>query len=366
MSQTESNSNLRKRRPGATGRRWQLASLLLSLLVVVTLVALLWRTSAPTADLPPAGVGGTATPDRAAISSISAPTVTATTVTTGSIAIYDPSPLAAPGNTVADPVAGSASAAPASPLTLPAAESGWGEAASLPDQSPVFYTYEVVNVYPHDPEAFTQGLVFEGETLYEGTGLNGRSSLRRVDLTSGQVLQQVDLEPEYFGEGITLWEERIIQLTWQSRRGFVYDKTTFERLEAFDYPTEGWGITHDGRRLIMSDGSATLYFWDPNTFTPVDSVDVYDLSGPVARLNELEYINGEVWANIWQTDQIARIDPVSGQVLGWVDLAGLLTPEERAGTDVLNGIAYMPESDRLFVTGKLWPKLFEIRAIPVS
>jgi glutaminyl-peptide cyclotransferase len=348
------------------GRRWQMVSLLLSLLVVATLVSLLWRTSAPTADLTPAVVAGTATPDRAAISNRPATTATAATVITNSSAALNPLSLAPPGDTAADPATGSASAVSASPLALPAAESAWGEAVALPDSSPVLYTYEVINVYPHDPEAFTQGLVFDGEMLYEGTGLNGRSSLRRVELSSGQVLQQVDLAAEYFGEGITVWDERIIQLTWQSRRGFVYDKTTFERLGEFSYATEGWGITHDGRRLIMSDGSATLYFWNPDTFTPVDSVDVYDISGPVMRLNELEYIDGEVWANIWQTDRIARIDPVTGQVLGWVDLSGLLTPEERAGTDVLNGIAYMPESDRLFVTGKLWPKLFEIRVIPAS
>lgn len=242
---------------------------------------------------------------------------------------------------------------PASPL-----------AASLESGEPPVYGYTVVNVYPHDPDAFTQGLVFDGDILYEGTGLNGRSSLRRVDLQTGQVLQQVDLDAAYFGEGIAVWEEQIVQLTWQSRKGFVYDKQTFEIMRDFAYPTEGWGITHDGRRLIMSDGTATLYFWDPKTFTPVDSVDVYDVTGPVARLNELEYVQGEVWANVWQTERIARIDTVTGQVLGWIDLHGLLTPEERSRADVLNGIAYLPAEDRIFVTGKLWPKLFEIRLTP--
>ncbi len=239
------------------------------------------------------------------------------------------------------------------------------EIVSTTGEIPV-YTYEVINTYPHDANAFTQGLVLDGDTLYEGTGLNGRSSLRRVDLASGQVLQQINLAPEYFGEGITVWEEQIIQLTWQSQHGFVYDKATFDQLAEFTYPTQGWGITHDGQRLIMSDGSATIYFWDPTTFTPVDSIDVYDLNGPVASLNELEYINGEIWANIWQTDRIARIDPVTGQVLAWVDLSGLLTPAERAQADVLNGIAYAPTQDRLFVTGKLWPKLFEIRLVPIT
>jgi glutamine cyclotransferase len=232
-----------------------------------------------------------------------------------------------------------------------------------PDAIPL-YTYEVVNVYPHDPDAFTQGLVFDGDTLYEGTGLNGRSSLRRVDLLSGTVLQQIDLPSEYFGEGIVVWGDQIVQLTWQSRRGFLYDKTTFARQGEFAYETQGWGITHDTRRLIMSDGSATLYFWDPDTFRPVDAIHVYDLNGAVAALNELEYVKGEIFANIWQTDRIARIDAVTGQVLGWIDLSGLLTPEERANADVLNGIAYKPDTDQLFVTGKLWPKLFEIRLIP--
>jgi glutaminyl-peptide cyclotransferase len=256
------------------------------------------------------------------------------------------------------------------PVAPPAVGEAQAEAVAAPVAAmvgePPRYTYEVINVYPHDPAAFTQGLVFDGDTLYEGTGLNGRSSLRRVDLATGQVQQQVDLDPAYFGEGITVWGETIVQLTWQSQRGFVYDKSTFQQQAQFTYPTQGWGITHDGRRLIMSDGSATLYFWDPATFTPVDEISVYDLDGPVYSLNELEYIEGEIFANIWQTDEIARIDPVTGQVLGWIDLSGLLTPQERAQADVLNGIAYQPATDRLFVTGKLWPKLFEIRLLPAS
>lgn len=237
--------------------------------------------------------------------------------------------------------------------------------ASPPAQLPR-YTYEVVNTYPHDANAFTQGLVFDGETLYEGTGLNGRSSLREVDLESGSVLRQVDLPQQYFGEGITVWDDQIVQLTWQSGQGFVYDKESFELQGSFNYATEGWGITEDGRRLIMSDGTATLYFWNPENFQPVDEIDVYDLDGPVYRLNELEYVKGEILANVWQTDLIAQIDPVTGQVLGWIDLTGLLAPADRAGADVLNGIAYQEASDRLFVTGKLWPKLFEIRLIPLA
>lgn len=349
MSQTEPKS--KRRKPA------QAVTFLLLLLVVAVLAYVLWPPSTPAADVTPAVTG--VTPTGATVEAI--PTATAT----GVVAALITSPLGAPPDEIgAEPATLAPGAPNESPLALPAADGAADTPVATPGQPPI-YTYEVINVYPHDPGAFTQGLVFDGETLYEGTGLNGRSSLRRVDLASGQVLQQVDLAAEYFGEGITVWDDHIIQLTWQSRRGFVYNKTTFARIADFTYPTEGWGITHDGRRLIMSDGSATLYFWNPDTFTPVDSVDVYDISGPVVRLNELEYINGEVWANIWQTDYIARIDPVTGQVLGWVDLSGLLTPAERASTDVLNGIAYMPESDRLFVTGKLWPKLFEIRVIPV-
>jgi glutaminyl-peptide cyclotransferase len=167
-----------------------------------------------------------------------------------------------------------------------------------------------------------------------------------------------------FGEGIAIYGDRIIQLTWQSHIGLVYDKTSFELLRTFSYPTEGWGLTHDGARLIMSDGTATLHFLDPETFVEVGQVEVYDVDGPVVRLNELEYIGGEIYANIWQTDRIVRIDPQTGQVLGWVDLSGLLSPEDRQQpVDVLNGIAYDPASDRLFVTGKLWPKLFEIELV---
>lgn len=235
-------------------------------------------------------------------------------------------------------------------------------------EDPPVYRYRVVNVYPHDPEAFTQGLVYEPQegVLYEGTGLWGRSSLRRVELETGEVLQRYELPDAYFGEGITLWDRKIVQLTWQSRTGFVYDQESFALLEQFSYETEGWGITSDyeNQRLIMSDGSSTLYFWDPNTFEEVGRVGVRDRGKPVVRLNELELIGGWVWANVWQTDRIAVIDPQTGRVGAWVDLTGLLPPEERTGQeDVLNGIAYDPEGDRLFVTGKLWPKLFEIELV---
>ena len=226
------------------------------------------------------------------------------------------------------------------------------------------YSYNVVNTYPHDRSAFTQGLVFEDGVLYEGTGLNGRSTLRRVKLETGEVLQIHELPAQFFGEGVTVYGNDIIQLTWQSHVGFVYDRDSFELLQEFNYSTQGWGITHDGERLIMSDGTATLYFLDPETFEEIGRVGVYDNDGSVNRLNELEYVQGEIYANVWQTNCIARIDPQTGQVVGWIELKGLLTPEDRGEpVDVLNGIAYDAENARLFVTGKLWPKLFEIELI---
>ena len=235
-------------------------------------------------------------------------------------------------------------------------------AATSTTAEPPIYGYTIVNTYPHDPAAFTQGLVYVDGTLYEGTGRRGQSSLRRVHLETGEVLQKISLPDNFFGEGIVIWQNKIVQLTWQSRLGFVYDRTTFEQLAQFPYPTEGWGITHDGTRLIMSDGTANLYFWDPDTLAEIGWVEVRYNGEPLPRLNELEYINGEVWANIWQTNFIARIDPDSGQVVGMIDLTGLLSEADRSQpVDVLNGIAYDAATDRLFVTGKLWPKLFEIK-----
>ncbi len=228
-----------------------------------------------------------------------------------------------------------------------------------------YYGYEVVNAYPHDPGAWTEGLAYENGFLYEGTGRQGHSSLRKVELETGKVLQQVDLAAQYYGEGIAIYNQEIIQLTWQQHVGFVYDKNSFALLREFDYPTEGWGITYDGQRLIMSDGTSTLHFLDPETFKEIGGVQVFDDSGPVVNLNELEYVNGEIYANVWLTDRIAMIDPQTGRVLGWIDLTGLLSAEDRSQpVDVLNGIAYDVAHDRLFVTGKLWPKLFEIRLIP--
>jgi glutamine cyclotransferase len=228
----------------------------------------------------------------------------------------------------------------------------------------VNYTYRVVNTFPHDRAAFTQGLVYADGVFYESTGLLVRSSLRRVEPATGKVLQNLDLAPQYFAEGLVLWQDSLIQLTWQSGIGFVYDKTTFEKKRDFSYTTEGWGLTQDGRRLIMSDGTANLYFIDPVTFQRTGQVEVRDNGIPVVRLNELEYIDGKVYANIWQTNKIAIIEPDSGRVTGWIDLTGLLPAAQSAGADVLNGIAYDAVGKRLFVTGKLWPLLFEIELIP--
>ncbi len=229
------------------------------------------------------------------------------------------------------------------------------------------YTYEVINTFPHDQKAFTQGLVFENGVLYEGTGLPGRSMLRKVELETGRVLKMHKLSPEFFGEGITIYGDNIIQLTYQENVGFVYNKDTFELLREFNYPTEGWGITHNGTHLIMSDGTPTLYFLDPETFEQVSRIRVYDRNGPVARLNELEYVEGQIYANIWGTERIAIIAPETGRVTGWIDVKGLLNQQDYTEyVDAFNGIAHDKKNGRLFVTGKFWPKLFEIKLIPVK
>lgn len=236
------------------------------------------------------------------------------------------------------------------------------------------FTYEVVNTYPHDPGAFTQGLVFHQGVLYESTGLNGQSSLRQVELTTGRVMKKVDVPSMHFAEGLALFNNRLFQLTWQSQVTFVYDlefAPPFAPLKTFNYSGEGWGLTDNGQSLIMSNGSNQIRFVDPETFQTQRTISVTDQDRPINELNELEYIKGSIFANIWQTDRIARIDPASGKVTGWVNLAGLLRPEDRTRpVDVLNGIAYDEAGDRLFVTGKLWPKMFEIKLIsrrdPVS
>jgi glutamine cyclotransferase len=243
---------------------------------------------------------------------------------------------------------------------------GYGLNLELPTVFKVIpaYTYRITNIYPHDQTAFTEGLVFEDDVLYEGTGLYEYSNLRRVELETGKVLQISELPNQYFGEGITIYKNKIIQLTWKSNLGLVYDKSNFELLQVFNYPTEGWGITYDGKYLLMSDGTSTLHFLDPETFEEIRQIEVYENDVPVTKINELEYVQGEIFANIWLTERIARINPLTGQVTGWIDLKGILSPEDCSEkVDVLNGIAYDTKNDRLFVTGKFWPKLFEIELI---
>lgn len=218
--------------------------------------------------------------------------------------------------------------------------------------------YTVVAKFPHDPQAFTQGFDFRGPNLFEGTGLEGQSSLRRVDLVTGEVLRRVDLADKYFGEGIVVFGKRIYQLTWQSGRAFVYDRRTFERVRRFSYEGEGWGLTHDGERLVMSDGTATIEFRDPKTFEVLDAIDVTEDGEPVSSLNELEWIDGEIFANVWPTNDVVRIDPATGEVTGHLDMTPLKQQEQEG--DVPNGIAYLKEEDRLFVTGKLWSSVYEI------
>ena len=226
-------------------------------------------------------------------------------------------------------------------------------------------TFRVIATYPHDPKAFTQGLIFLDGNLYESTGLKGQSSLRMDELASGRTLREHDVPPEFFAEGLTNWGSTLIQLTWQAHTAFVYDRASFRLLRTFHYEGEGWGLTQDGRHLILSDGSSTLRFLNPGTFAVERTIAVRDHGKPIDQLNELEYVHGEIYANVWMSDRIARISPATGVVLGWIDLTGLLPVVEQSSHDaVLNGIAYDRKGDRLFVTGKLWPKLFEIRVVP--
>jgi glutamine cyclotransferase len=227
------------------------------------------------------------------------------------------------------------------------------------------YTYQVVHTYPHDRLAFTEGLFYQDGVLYESTGIAEQSSVRKVRLETGEVVQKHDLPGAYFGEGIVRWKDHLIQLTYKTQVGFIYDFAGFEELRRFQYPGEGWALTTDGDRIIMSDGTPQLRFWDPETLRETGRLTVTDENRPVTNLNELEWVKGEIYANIWQTDRIARIDPKSGKVVGWIDLTGLLGESDRIPrfTDFLNGIAYDAAGDRLFVTGKRWPKLFEIRLV---
>lgn len=229
-------------------------------------------------------------------------------------------------------------------------------------QAPVRYTYRVVKSFPHDKYSFTQGLEYHDGIFWEGTGLNGRSSLRRVKVETGEVLQKVDLESAYFGEGISVVGQRVLQLTWKAKMGFIYDKKTMKRTGQFPYPGEGWGLAHDAKAIYMSDGSSQIRVWDPVTLQEVRRITVKANGREVDQLNELEVVEGEIFANVWQSDVILRISPADGRVIGIIDMRGLLNPSEpgAAEADVLNGIAYDAATKRLFVTGKLWPKVFQI------
>jgi glutaminyl-peptide cyclotransferase len=233
-----------------------------------------------------------------------------------------------------------------------------------PTRDVVTHTYRIVNVFPHDPQAFTQGLIADGNTLYESTGLNGRSSLREVDLITGNVKRLQPVDPLFFAEGLARIGERLYQLTWQNHVGNVYDRATFDLQRTWQYSGEGWGLAYDGAQLVMSDGTPIIRFLDPQSLAPAREITVTYFGQPQAMLNELEMIDGVLYANIWQTDRIVQIDPRDGRIIGVIDLTGLLGPADRvAPVDVLNGIAYDNAGKRLFVTGKLWPKLFEIELL---
>lgn len=252
------------------------------------------------------------------------------------------------------------------PETSAAADSSPSDAefAAAVAQEIALETYEVVRQFPHDPSAFTQGLVFHEGYLIEGTGRRGQSSLRRVEIETGRVVARADIDPRLFGEGIAIHEGRAYQLTWTSGIGFVYDLDSFTAVRQFRQVTEGWGLTSDGEHLIQSDGSRNLYFLDPVTMQPIRSVEVHDANGFVDQINELEYIDGEIYANVWHSWEILRISPRDGHVIGRIDMSGLLDTNELPDPEsVLNGIAYDPETGRIFVTGKLWPKLFEVRFV---
>jgi glutaminyl-peptide cyclotransferase len=235
--------------------------------------------------------------------------------------------------------------------------------AALSQAAVPLYDYEVVHTYPHDPTAFTEGLFYLNGFLYESTGLEQHSSIRKVRLETGEVLQKYDVPPQYFGEGIVNWHDHLISLTWKSHVGFVRDLATFKVQRQFHYEGEGWALTQDGKQLLMSDGTSEIRLLNPETLVPVGRIQVTLEGKPVNNLNELEWVKGEIYADLWQTNWILRIDPHDGHVVGAINMAGLLSPSDivKGQTDVLNGIAYDAKSDRLFVTGKNWPKLFEIR-----
>ena len=234
----------------------------------------------------------------------------------------------------------------------------------VPDSGPDIWTFEIVTTFPHDPEAFTQGLIIDGGQMYEGTGQYGQSTLRRVELETGRVEQRVALSDHLFGEGITILDDRVYQLTWQNNLVLIYERDGLAHIGTLRNNGQGWGLTHDGIHLIVSDGTATIRFHEPDAFELIKSVQVHDEGTPLTGINELEYINGEIWANLWYQDRLARISPKTGTVLGWIDLTNLYPRSLRVSEDVLNGIAYDADTNRLFVTGKNWPWLYEIEVGP--
>jgi len=263
-------------------------------------------------------------------------------------------------NIITQPTKTSTSLPTETSVTVPA------DKTPLPQETPILITstYEVIATFPHDSNAFTEGLYYENGFLYESTGLYGHSSMRKVDLQSGSVIQKTQLAEDLFGEGLTVVGDKIYQLTWKANTGFIYDRKSFDRLGEFHYPTEGWGLTYDGEYLIMSDGTSTIHFLDISDFHEAKKVDVTFKDEPVTNLNELEYVNGEILANVWKTANIMRIDPQSGEVIQQLDMQDLIPLlDTQSPIDVLNGIAYNPDHDSLYVTGKYWPKIFEIKLI---
>lgn len=249
----------------------------------------------------------------------------------------------------------------AAPAVMALAACGPAPQTGVPE-----YTFEVMHTYPHDPRAYTEGLFYLDGFLYESTGLRKQSSIRMVRLETGEVIQRQDLPEPYFGEGIVNWKDRLIQLTYTTQVGFVYDLAGFGLQRQFEYPGQGWALTTDGKRIFMSDGTAQIRIWDPETLRETGRITVTDDGRLVLNVNELEWVKGEIYANVWMTNRIARIDPANGKITGWIDLTGLLPAADRAGAEWLNGIAYDAARDRLFVTGKLWPKLFEIRLLKIA
>jgi glutamine cyclotransferase len=243
---------------------------------------------------------------------------------------------------------------------------GFSAQESISKKPPSKIPYKITGTYPHPPGSFTQGFVFEDGYLYEGTGQYGSSSLRKINLKSGEIINEVKLPRDIFGEGITIYKDKIIQLTWFSQIGFVYDKKSFRHLDTFRYPVpiEGWGITTDWKHLIVSDGSHRLYFLDPKSFEVKSRLEVYDHLGPVRKINELEYVDGAIYANIWQSPKIIKIDLNSGKVTSFIDLSNIVPKQFKGHSDyVLNGIAYDSGKKRFLVTGKMWPHVFELELL---